>query len=102
MVDDEVEVEIKVNLEVISSEYGGDRLEWKKGDEKDDKYDEKDGEKKAKSVEEEQPQVAEEKEVQEIKDSEQQTVVVYYDRKKDEWKKPMRSLMFTLKLDSIF
>ncbi|KAF6137081.1 hypothetical protein GIB67_030845 [Kingdonia uniflora] len=41
MVDDEVEVERKVNLEVISSEYGGDLLELKKGDEKDNE-DEKD------------------------------------------------------------
>ncbi|KAF6165721.1 hypothetical protein GIB67_012618 [Kingdonia uniflora] len=65
---DEVEVEREVNLEAISSIYGGDRLEWKKGDEKnekDDDDDEKDGKEKAKSFEEGQPQVAEEEEVQE-------------------------------------
>ncbi|KAF6170125.1 hypothetical protein GIB67_025814, partial [Kingdonia uniflora] len=58
--DGEVEVDQReVNLEAISYEYGGDLLEWKNSDEKDDDV-EKDGEEKAKSVEEEQPQVAEE------------------------------------------
>ncbi|KAF6141062.1 hypothetical protein GIB67_006507 [Kingdonia uniflora] len=75
MVDDDVEVGRKVNLEAISSEYGGGLQEQKNGDEKVDDI-EKDGEEKVKS-EEEQPQVAEEE------DSEQQTVVVYYNGKKD-------------------
>ncbi|KAF6143344.1 hypothetical protein GIB67_001288 [Kingdonia uniflora] len=70
MVDDDVEV----NLEVISSEYGGGLLNWKKDDEKDDD-DKKYVEEKVK-YEEEQPQVAEEE------DSEPPTVVVYYNRKK--------------------
>ncbi|KAF6137899.1 hypothetical protein GIB67_014028 [Kingdonia uniflora] len=70
MVDDDVEV----NLEVISSEYSGGLLKWKKDDKKDD--DKKDIEEKVKS-EEEQPQVAEEE------DSEPPTVVVYYNGKKD-------------------
>ncbi|KAF6164164.1 hypothetical protein GIB67_010134 [Kingdonia uniflora] len=41
MVDDDVEVGREVNFNAISSEYGGDLLEWKKGDEKynDDKKD---------------------------------------------------------------
>ncbi|KAF6176769.1 hypothetical protein GIB67_031580, partial [Kingdonia uniflora] len=96
MVDDDVEVRMEVNLEAISSEYGGGLLEWKKGhkkdgeDEKDDDDDdekdveekmeewkngdekvddvEKNGEEKAKS-EEEQPLAAEEE------DLEQPTVV---------------------------
>ncbi|KAF6152741.1 hypothetical protein GIB67_021401 [Kingdonia uniflora] len=75
MVDDDVEVGRKVNFKAISSKYGGDLLEWKKGDEKDED-DTKDVEEKVKS-EEEQPQVAEEE------DSEPPTVVVYYNGKKD-------------------
>ncbi|KAF6144744.1 hypothetical protein GIB67_017763 [Kingdonia uniflora] len=35
MVDDDVEVGREVNFKAISSEYGGDLLEWKKGDNKD-------------------------------------------------------------------
>ncbi|KAF6136256.1 hypothetical protein GIB67_006646 [Kingdonia uniflora] len=87
MVNDEVDVERKVNLEVISSEYGGDLLELlfilfvvfevKNGDEKVDNDVKKDGKEYVKSVEEEQPQVAEKE------DSEQQTLVVYYNGKKD-------------------
>ncbi|KAF6175704.1 hypothetical protein GIB67_022706 [Kingdonia uniflora] len=46
VVDDDVEVGIKVNFKAISSEYGGDLLEWKKGDEKDDD-DKKDVDEKA-------------------------------------------------------
>ncbi|KAF6175425.1 hypothetical protein GIB67_036516 [Kingdonia uniflora] len=68
MVQDEVKIKRDVNLEVMSSEYGSDRLYWKKGDEKgekDDDDDEKDGDEKAKSIEEKQPQVTEEEEVQE-------------------------------------
>ncbi|KAF6146889.1 hypothetical protein GIB67_018542 [Kingdonia uniflora] len=68
MVDDDVEV----NLEVISSEYGGGLL---KGDKKDNN-DKNDVEENVK-YEEEQPQVVEEE------DSEPPTVVVYYNRKKD-------------------
>ncbi|KAF6163800.1 hypothetical protein GIB67_016140 [Kingdonia uniflora] len=64
MVDDDVEV----NLEAISSEYGGGFLKWKKGDENDND-DKKDVEDNVKS-EEEQPQVAEEE------DSKPQTMVV--------------------------
>ncbi|KAF6135340.1 hypothetical protein GIB67_027214, partial [Kingdonia uniflora] len=63
MVDDDVEVGREVNFNAISSEYGGDLLEWKKGDEKDND-DKKDDEEKVKS-EEGQPQVAEEEEVRE-------------------------------------
>ncbi|KAF6135149.1 hypothetical protein GIB67_035220, partial [Kingdonia uniflora] len=58
MVDDYVEVGREVNFKVISYEYGGDLLEWKKGDKKEND-DMKDVEEKVKS-EEEQPQVAEE------------------------------------------
>ncbi|KAF6165345.1 hypothetical protein GIB67_018789 [Kingdonia uniflora] len=72
MVDDDVEVGREVKFKAISSEYGGDLLEWIKGDEKDDE-DKKDVEEKVKS-EEEQPQVVEEK------DSELPTVVVHYNR----------------------
>ncbi|KAF6150302.1 hypothetical protein GIB67_034001 [Kingdonia uniflora] len=75
MVDDDVEVGREVNFKAISSEYGGDLLEWKKGDEKDND-DKKNVEEKVKS-EEEQPQVAEEE------DSDPPTVVVYYNGKKD-------------------
>ncbi|KAF6151933.1 hypothetical protein GIB67_010507 [Kingdonia uniflora] len=53
MVDDDVEVRREVNFKAILSEYGGDLLEWKKGDKKDDDV-KKDIEEKAKS-EEEQP-----------------------------------------------
>ncbi|KAF6155106.1 hypothetical protein GIB67_035853 [Kingdonia uniflora] len=52
MVDDDVEVGREVNFNAISSEYGGDLLEWKKGEEKDN-YDKKDVEEKVKSEEEE-------------------------------------------------
>ncbi|KAF6144175.1 hypothetical protein GIB67_004848 [Kingdonia uniflora] len=68
MVDDDVEV----NLEAISSKYGGGLL---KGDKKDND-DKKDVEENVKS-EEEQPQVAKEE------DSKPPTVVVYYNGKKD-------------------
>ncbi|KAF6171311.1 hypothetical protein GIB67_036979 [Kingdonia uniflora] len=71
MVDDDVEV----NLEAISSEYGGGLLKWKKDDKKDDD-DKKDVEEEVKS-EEEQPQVVK------YEDSEPPTVVVYYNGKKD-------------------
>ncbi|KAF6146565.1 hypothetical protein GIB67_008851 [Kingdonia uniflora] len=64
MVDDDAEV----NLEAISSEYGGDLLKRKKGDEKDNN-DKKDVKENAKS-EEEQPQVVEEE------DSEPPTTMV--------------------------
>ncbi|KAF6175930.1 hypothetical protein GIB67_003418 [Kingdonia uniflora] len=74
MVDDDVEVGREVNFKAISSEYGGDLLEWKKGDKKNN--DKKDVEEKVKS-EEEQPQIAEEE------DSEPPTVVVYNNGKKD-------------------
>ncbi|KAF6140894.1 hypothetical protein GIB67_042307, partial [Kingdonia uniflora] len=75
MVDDDVEVGRKVNFKVISSEYGGDLLEWKKGDEKDND-EKKDVKEKVKS-EEEQPQVAEEENL------EPPTVVVYYNEKNE-------------------
>ncbi|KAF6134726.1 hypothetical protein GIB67_002127 [Kingdonia uniflora] len=101
MVDDDVEVGRKVNFNAIPSEYGGDLLEWKKGDKKDND-DKKDVEEKVKS-EEKQPQVAKDDEMEESKnydekvdnidkdgeekeseeeDSKQPTVVVYYTRKK--------------------
>ncbi|KAF6163515.1 hypothetical protein GIB67_002520, partial [Kingdonia uniflora] len=76
MVDDDVEVGREVNFKAISSEYSGDLLEWKKGDEKDSN-EKNDVEEKVK-FEEEQPQVAEEE------DSEPPTVVVYYNNKKYE------------------
>ncbi|KAF6158989.1 hypothetical protein GIB67_042070 [Kingdonia uniflora] len=84
MVDKDVKVGRKVNLEAISSEYGGGLLEWKNGDKKVNDV-EKDGEEKAKS-EEEQHQVVEEE------DSEQQTIVVYYNGKKM-YNMPMRYLL---------
>ncbi|KAF6151520.1 hypothetical protein GIB67_016332 [Kingdonia uniflora] len=56
VVDDDAEVGMEVNLEVISSEYDGGLLEWKKGDKKDNE-DEKEVEEK--ESREEQPQVAE-------------------------------------------
>ncbi|KAF6134319.1 hypothetical protein GIB67_005711 [Kingdonia uniflora] len=59
MLDDKIKVRREVNLEAISSEYGGGLIEWKNGDEKVNVV-EKDGE-----------------------DSKQQTVVVYYNGKKD-------------------
>ncbi|KAF6143706.1 hypothetical protein GIB67_021716 [Kingdonia uniflora] len=67
MVDDDDEVGREVNFKAISYEYGGDLLEWKKGDEKDND-EKKDVEEKVKS-EEQQPQVAKEE------DSEPPTVV---------------------------
>ncbi|KAF6171990.1 hypothetical protein GIB67_029408 [Kingdonia uniflora] len=66
VVDDYVEVRMEVNLETISSEYGGGLL--KKGDKKDDE-DEKDVEKKVKFVEKVQPQVTKGEEVQEMEES---------------------------------
>ncbi|KAF6135754.1 hypothetical protein GIB67_028610 [Kingdonia uniflora] len=84
MVDDDVEV----NLEAISSKYGGGLLEksvicsnvfgiyeWKKSDEKDN--DDNINVEENVKFEEEQPQVVEEE------DSEPPTVVVYYNGKKD-------------------
>ncbi|KAF6167009.1 hypothetical protein GIB67_041264 [Kingdonia uniflora] len=65
MVDDDVKVGREVNLKAISFEYGGDLPEWKKGE----KY----GEEKAED-DKEQPQVADEEEVQEA--STDQTTVV--------------------------
>ncbi|KAF6175851.1 hypothetical protein GIB67_003339 [Kingdonia uniflora] len=59
--------DVKVNLEAISSEYGGGLLKWKKGD-KNDNYDNIIVEENVK-FEEEQPQVVEEE------DSEPPTVV---------------------------
>ncbi|KAF6167063.1 hypothetical protein GIB67_041318 [Kingdonia uniflora] len=50
MVDDDVEVGREENFNAISSEYGGDLLEWKMGDEKDND-DKKDVEEKVKSEE---------------------------------------------------
>ncbi|KAF6167887.1 hypothetical protein GIB67_027665 [Kingdonia uniflora] len=82
VVDDDVEVEMEVNFKTISSEYGGDLLEGKKGDKKYD--DKKDVEEKVKS-EEEQPQVAGEE------DSKPPTIVVYYNGKKM-YNMPMRYL----------
>ncbi|KAF6161103.1 hypothetical protein GIB67_007744 [Kingdonia uniflora] len=79
--EDEKDVEEKVKfieeeqLQVAKEEEVHEMEEWKNGDKKVDDV-EKDGAEKAKS-EEEQPQVAEEE------DSEQQTVVVYYNGKKD-------------------
>ncbi|KAF6141066.1 hypothetical protein GIB67_006511 [Kingdonia uniflora] len=67
-VDDDVEVGMEVNLEAMSSEYGGGLLEWKKDDKKDDE-DEKNVEEKVKSVAEEQPQVTKKEEVQEMEES---------------------------------
>ncbi|KAF6145282.1 hypothetical protein GIB67_041477 [Kingdonia uniflora] len=95
MVDDDVEVGREVNFNAISSEYGGDLLEWKKG-EKNDNDDKKDVEEKVKSEEKEVQeyvypilQMEESKngdekvhDVAEEEDSEQPTVVVYYTEKK--------------------
>ncbi|KAF6165394.1 hypothetical protein GIB67_018838 [Kingdonia uniflora] len=50
MVDDDDEVGREVNIKTISSEYGGDLLEWKKGGEKDNDN-KKDVEEKVKSKE---------------------------------------------------
>ncbi|KAF6162709.1 hypothetical protein GIB67_022368 [Kingdonia uniflora] len=75
VVDNDIKVKMEVNFKAISSEYGGDLLEWMKGDEIDDD-DKNDVEEKVKS-EEEQPQVVKKE------DSEPPTVVVYYNRKKD-------------------
>ncbi|KAF6137384.1 hypothetical protein GIB67_036421 [Kingdonia uniflora] len=89
MVNDDVEVGREVNFNVISSEYGGNLLEWKKGEEKynDDK---KDVEEKVKSKEEEVQEMEETKngdekvdDVAEEEDSEQPTIVVYYTKKND-------------------
>ncbi|KAF6157592.1 hypothetical protein GIB67_037165 [Kingdonia uniflora] len=89
MVDDDVEVSREVNFKAISSEYGGDLLEWKKGEEKDND-DKKDVEEKVKSEEEEVHEMEESKngdekvdDVAEEENSEQPTVVVYYTGKKD-------------------
>ncbi|KAF6170179.1 hypothetical protein GIB67_038712 [Kingdonia uniflora] len=94
MVDDDVEVGRKVNFNVISSEYGGDLLEWKKGEEKDND-DKKDVEEKVKYEEEKVQEMEESKNGDEKvdgdekfddaakeEDSEQPTVVVYYTEKK--------------------
>ncbi|KAF6142830.1 hypothetical protein GIB67_002694, partial [Kingdonia uniflora] len=70
MVDDDVEVGREVNLEVISSEYGGDLLEWKKG--------EKIGEEKAEDDKDMHAYP-----ILQMGDLKQETVVVYYDGKKD-------------------
>ncbi|KAF6165550.1 hypothetical protein GIB67_006440, partial [Kingdonia uniflora] len=51
IVDDDVKVRREVNFKAISSEYGGDLLEWKKGD-KNDNNEKKDVEEKVKSEEE--------------------------------------------------
>ncbi|KAF6145769.1 hypothetical protein GIB67_016218, partial [Kingdonia uniflora] len=67
MVDDDVEVGRKVNFKAISSEYGRNHLEWKKGNENDND-DKKDVEEKVKSEED---------------DTKPPTAVVYYNRKKD-------------------
>ncbi|KAF6140202.1 hypothetical protein GIB67_000250 [Kingdonia uniflora] len=84
MVDDDAEVGREVNFNAISPEYGGDLLEWKKGDEKDN-ADKKDVEEKVKSEEEEVQEMEESKngdekvdDVAEEEDSEQPTVVVLW------------------------
>ncbi|KAF6167510.1 hypothetical protein GIB67_031711 [Kingdonia uniflora] len=89
MVDDDVKVGREVNFNAISSEYGGDLLEWKKGEEKDND-DKKDVEEKVKPEEEEVQEMEESKngdekvdDVTEEEDSEQPTVVVYYIEKID-------------------
>ncbi|KAF6145198.1 hypothetical protein GIB67_041393 [Kingdonia uniflora] len=102
MVDDDVEVGREVNFNAISSEYGGDLLMWKKGEEKDND-DKKDVEEKVKFEEEEVQeyiypilQMEESKngdekvdgdekvnDVAEEDDLEQPTIVVYYTDKKD-------------------
>ncbi|KAF6173758.1 hypothetical protein GIB67_042926 [Kingdonia uniflora] len=71
MVDDDVKVEREVNLKVISSEYGGDLLDWKKG--------EIDGEEKAED-DKEQPQVADKEEVQETMVA--KTDIIFIDQEK--------------------
>ncbi|KAF6145362.1 hypothetical protein GIB67_016823 [Kingdonia uniflora] len=88
MVDDDVEVGREVNFNAISSKYGGDLLEWKKGEEKDND-DKKDVEEKVKFEEEEVSEMEESKngdekvdDVAEEEDSEQPTAVVYYTGKK--------------------
>ncbi|KAF6151072.1 hypothetical protein GIB67_042407 [Kingdonia uniflora] len=94
MVDDDVEVGREVDFNAISSEYGGDLLEWKKGEEKDND-DKKDVEEKVESEEKEVQEMEESKngneivdgdekvdDVAEEEDSEQPTVVVYYNEKK--------------------
>ncbi|KAF6173726.1 hypothetical protein GIB67_042894 [Kingdonia uniflora] len=58
--DDDVEVGREVNFNGISSEYGGDLLEWKKGDDKNN-TDKKDVEEKVKSEEEEVQEMEESK-----------------------------------------
>ncbi|KAF6161957.1 hypothetical protein GIB67_002740 [Kingdonia uniflora] len=89
MVDDNVEVGRDVNFNTISSEYGGDLLEWKKDEEKDND-DKKDVEEKVKSDEEEVQEMEETKngdekvdDVAEEQELEQPTLVVYYTEKKD-------------------
>ncbi|KAF6168265.1 hypothetical protein GIB67_018245, partial [Kingdonia uniflora] len=101
MVDDDVEVGREKNFNVISSKYGSDLLEWKKGEEKDND-DKKDVEEKVKSEEEEVQEVYPILQMEESKnanvkvdgdekvddvaveeDLEQPTVVVYYSGKKD-------------------
>ncbi|KAF6144182.1 hypothetical protein GIB67_004855 [Kingdonia uniflora] len=84
MVNDDVEVGREVNFNTISSEYGSDLLEWKKGEENDND-DKKDVEEKVKSEEDkiEESKNGDEKfdgdekvdDVAEEKDSEQPTVV---------------------------
>ncbi|KAF6135788.1 hypothetical protein GIB67_028644 [Kingdonia uniflora] len=89
MVDDDVKVGREVNFNVVSSEYGGDLLEWKKGEEKDNDV-KKDIKEKVKSEEEKVQEMEESKngdekvdDVAKEEDSEQPTVVVYYTEKKD-------------------
>ncbi|KAF6145708.1 hypothetical protein GIB67_010669, partial [Kingdonia uniflora] len=89
MVDDDAEVGREINFNAISFEYGGDLLEWRKGEEKDND-DKKDVEDKVKSEEEEVQEMEESKngdekvhDVAEEDGSKQPTVVVYYTGKKD-------------------
>ncbi|KAF6170960.1 hypothetical protein GIB67_014777 [Kingdonia uniflora] len=86
MVDDNVKVGREVNFNAISSEYGGDLLEWKKGDKKDN-AEKKDVVEKVKSEEEEmeESKSGDEKvdDIAEEEDSEQPTIMVYYTGKKD-------------------
>ncbi|KAF6165307.1 hypothetical protein GIB67_042723 [Kingdonia uniflora] len=95
MVDDDIKVGREVNFNTILSEYGGDLLEYKKGDEKDND-DKKDVKEKVKSREEEVQEMEESKngyekvdgdekvdDVAEEENSEQPTVVVYYTIMKD-------------------
>ncbi|KAF6164796.1 hypothetical protein GIB67_002452 [Kingdonia uniflora] len=94
MVGDDVEVGREVNFNTISSECGGDLLDLKKGDEKDND-DKKDVEEKVKSEEEEVQEMKESKngdekfdgdekvdDIAEEEDSEQPTVVARYTGKK--------------------